>query len=197
MASTPTAQTLEAFLQYAHEQGVLSPQRPRSPKIYSRTGFVPVGCEPAMDRPLDIASLSVVCARWNRRQNSLKIWRVGGIRLQSYGSANPNISRMFCTAAPEAPLPRLSRRATRSACRAYHSQKHKAQAHWSRSAPPTRPSAPYSRIVGMADVFFGVALGHAQHEDQKRSACREAYRGAGALTPACLQGILRLTAARN
>jgi len=30
-------------------------------------------------------------------------------------SAKPSISRMFCTAAPEAPLPRLSRRATRTA----------------------------------------------------------------------------------
>ena len=30
-------------------------------------------------------------------------------------SGKPSISRMFCTAAPEAPLPRLSRRATRTA----------------------------------------------------------------------------------
>ncbi|MGY4288667.1 hypothetical protein ACVWXO_007887 [Bradyrhizobium sp. LM2.7] len=32
-----------------------------------------------------------------------------------YSSGNPSISRMFCTAAPEAPLPRLSSRATSTA----------------------------------------------------------------------------------
>ena len=31
--------------------------------------------------------------------------------------SSPSISRMFCTAAPDAPLPRLSSRATRTACR--------------------------------------------------------------------------------
>ncbi len=39
---------------------------------------------------------------------------VRGARLP-YSSGNPSISRMFCTAAPEAPLPRLSSRATSTA----------------------------------------------------------------------------------
>ena len=37
----------------------------------------------------------------------------------SYLSAKPSISRMFCTAAPDAPLPRLSSRATRTAWRCF------------------------------------------------------------------------------
>ena len=40
----------------------------------------------------------------------------GSCRLPPQVSAKPSISRMFWTAAPEAPLPRLSRRATRTAC---------------------------------------------------------------------------------